>query len=218
MQPIFYLLVGLGNPGPRYRLTRHNIGFRCIDFLADRQHIAVTRKRFSALLGEGNFAGAHVILVKPQTYMNDSGKAVQPVMHWYKIPPERVLIIYDDLDIPLGRIRLRVGGSSGGHKGINSIINETGSQAFSRLRIGIGRPIDDAIDHVLNGFGAEEETILAKFMGQLESIVECYIREGIASAMNRYNGLNLALPPAAASQDSSGQDQGQPASSAVDER
>ncbi|MHB9032400.1 MAG: aminoacyl-tRNA hydrolase [Anaerolineae bacterium] len=197
----YYLLVGLGNPGQRYHLTRHNIGFRSIDYLAEHHHIAVSRKRFSAQIGEGLIAGAHVVLAKPQTFMNDSGNAVQPIMHWYKIPAERVLVIYDDLDIPLGRLRLRAGGSSGGHRGINSIIAVTGSQAFNRLRIGIGRPIDDAIDHVLNGFTPAEEDILGKLFKQLAPIVDCYIREGITSAMNRFNGLNLAPPPVPAEPD-----------------
>jgi len=192
----YYLLIGLGNPGQRYRITRHNIGFRCIDYLAEQHHIAVTRKRFAALLGEGVIAGARVVLAKPQTFMNDSGKAAQPLMHWYKIVPEHILVIYDDLDIPLGRLRLRADGSSGGHRGISSIITETGSQAFNRLRIGIGRPIGDAIDHVLNGFNTDEEAILARLFGQLDPIVDCFLREGIASAMNRFNSLNLAAPAA----------------------
>ncbi|MCE5258827.1 MAG: aminoacyl-tRNA hydrolase [Chloroflexi bacterium] len=192
----YYLLVGLGNPGQRYRMTRHNIGFRCIDHLAERHQIAVTRKRFAALLGEGTIAGERVVLAKPQTFMNESGKAVQPIMRWWKIPPEHILVIYDDLDIPLGRLRLRADGSSGGHRGINSIIAETSSPAFNRLRIGIGRPIGDAIDHVLNGFSAEEKTVLDKLFEQLDPIVDCFLREGLASAMNRYNSLNLAVPPA----------------------
>ncbi len=192
----YYLLVGLGNPGQRYRMTRHNIGFRCIDHLAERHQIAVTRKRFAALLGEGTIAGERVVLAKPQTFMNESGKAVQPIMRWWKIPPDHILVIYDDLDIPLGRLRLRADGSSGGHRGISSIIAETNSPAFNRLRIGIGRPIGDAIDHVLNGFSVEEKAVLAKLFEQLDPIVDCFLREGIASAMNRYNSLNLAVPPA----------------------
>lgn len=190
-----HLLVGLGNPGQRYRLTRHNIGFRCIDYLSQQHHIPVTRKRFSALVGEGSLAGQRVILAKPQTFMNDSGKAVHPLMHWYKIAPQHILVIYDDLDIPLGRLRLRADGSSGGHRGIQSIITETGSQDFDRLRIGIGRPVGDAVDHVLNGFSAAEEEIIARLFMQLDAIIACYLSEGIASAMNRYNSLNLAEQP-----------------------
>jgi len=194
LNSMYYLLVGLGNPGQRYRLTRHNIGFRCIDYLAEQHHITVTRKRFSALLGEGVISGQRLILAKPQTFMNESGKAVQPIIHWYKIIPQHILVIYDDLDIPLGRIRLRADGSSGGHRGINSIITETGSQAFNRLRVGIGRPVGDAVDHVLNGFSPDEELVINRLFAQLDPIVDCYLREGITSAMNRYNNLDLAAP------------------------
>lgn len=186
------LLIGLGNPGQRYRMTRHNIGFRCIDHLARLNAITISRKRFSALIGEGVIAGKRVILAKPQTFMNDSGKAVQPICHWYKIVPERVLVIYDDLDLPVGRVRLRAGGSSGGHRGIQSIITETGSSAFNRLRIGIGRPIGDAVDHVLNGFSADEEVVMGRVLEQIAPIVECCLQDGITAAMNRYNNLNLA--------------------------
>jgi PTH1 family peptidyl-tRNA hydrolase len=191
------LLVGLGNPGQRYRLTRHNIGFRSIDELAWLHNITVSRQRFAAQLGEGMIADTRVVLAKPQTFMNDSGQAVQPISHWYKIPPERILVIYDDLDLPLGRVRLRAGGSSGGHRGINSIIVALGSAGFNRLRIGIGRPIGDAIDHVLNGFGADEEPIIQRLLDQIEPIIDCYLQEGVASAMNRFNSLNLDDAPAA---------------------
>ncbi|MHB1355594.1 MAG: aminoacyl-tRNA hydrolase [Anaerolineae bacterium] len=190
-----YLLVGLGNPGQRYALTRHNIGFRCIDLLAKRYGIDLTRKRFAAKLGEGNVGGKHVILAKPQTFMNDSGKAVQPISHWFKVAPENILVIYDDLDLPIGRLRLRPGGSSGGHRGIDSIIKDTGNQDFNRLRVGIGRPaLGNPIDYVLNAFSPDEERVISEVINLVESIVDCYLSEGIAQAMNRYNNVNLALP------------------------
>lgn len=190
-----FLFVGLGNPGQRYAQTRHNIGFRCIDFLAHANGIEITRKRFAAKLGEGSIGGEHVILAKPLTYMNDSGKAVQPISHWFKVTPERILIVYDDLDLPIGRLRLRPGGSSGGHRGINSIITDTGNQDFNRLRIGIGRPAQgDPIDYVLNAFSADEECIISEVIKLVEPIVDCYLSEGIAQAMNRFNNLNLASP------------------------
>jgi peptidyl-tRNA hydrolase, PTH1 family len=192
-----FLLVGLGNPGERYAQTRHNIGFRCIDFLAQRYSIEVIRKRFAAKLGEGVVGGVHVVLAKPQTFMNDSGKAVQPISHWFKVAPERVFVIYDDLDLPIGRLRLRPGGSSGGHHGINSIITDTGNQAFNRLRLGIGRPTQgDPIDYVLNAFSPEEERIISEVIKLVEPIVGCFLSEGIAQAMNRYNHVDLAASPA----------------------
>ena len=188
-----FLFVGLGNPGQRYAQTRHNIGFRCIDFLAQRNSIEITRKRFAAKLGEGSIGGEHVVLAKPLTFMNDSGKAVQPISHWFKVAPERILVIYDDLDLPIGRLRLRPGGSSGGHRGINSIITDTGNQDFNRLRIGIGRPAQgDPIDYVLNAFSPDEERIISEVIKLVEPIVGCYLSEGIAQAMNRYNNVNLA--------------------------
>lgn len=191
-----FLLVGLGNPGQRYAQTRHNIGFRCIDFLAQQNSIELARKRFAAKLGEGSIGEEHVILAKPQTFMNDSGKAVQPISHWFKVAPERILVIYDDLDLPIGRLRLRPGGSSGGHRGINSIITDTGNQDFNRLRIGIGRPAQgDPIDYVLNAFSPDEERIISEVIKLVEPIVGCYLSEGIAQAMNRYNNVNLANPP-----------------------
>lgn len=190
-----FLLVGLGNPGQRYAQTRHNIGFRCIDLLAKRYGIEMSRKRFAAKLGEGSVGGEHVILAKPQTFMNDSGKAVQPISHWFKVAPERILVIYDDLDLPIGRLRLRLGGSSGGHRGIDSIITDTGNQDFGRLRVGIGRPIlGNPIDYVLNAFSPDEERIISEVINLVESIVGCYLSEGIAQAMNRYNNVNLASP------------------------
>ena len=191
-----FLFVGLGNPGQRYAQTRHNIGFRCIDFLAQRNSIEITRKRFAAKLGEGSIGGEHVVLAKPLTFMNDSGKAVQPISHWFKVAPERILVIYDDLDLPIGRLRLRPGGSSGGHRGINSIITDTGNQDFNRLRIGIGRPAQgDPIDYVLNAFSPDEERIISEVIKLVEPIVGCYLSEGIAQAMNRYNNVNLASQP-----------------------
>jgi peptidyl-tRNA hydrolase, PTH1 family len=191
-----FLLVGLGNPGQRYAQTRHNIGFRCIDFLAQQNGIDMSRKRFAAKLGEGIIDRKHVILAKPLTFMNDSGKAVQPISHWFKVTPERILVIYDDLDLPIGRLRLRPGGSSGGHRGINSIISDTGNQDFNRLRIGIGRPaLGNPVDYVLNAFSPDEESIINEVIKLVEPIVACYLNEGIAQAMNRYNNINLANPP-----------------------
>lgn len=135
-----FLVVGLGNPGERYRCNRHNIGFCCVERLAQTYGIELNKKRFKAVWGQGRIEGQPVILAMPQTFMNDSGEAVAPLSRWFKIPPERIMVIYDDLDLPTGRVRLRPGGSSGGHHGIESIMSTLGSGAFNRARIGIGRP------------------------------------------------------------------------------
>jgi len=185
-----FLIVGLGNPGPRYERNRHNIGFQCLDRLASEHHISVTRKRFRALVGEGQIAGRRAVLLKPQTFMNDSGLAVAPAVRWYNIPPERILVIYDDLDLPLGKLRLRPGGSSGGHHGIESIIAELGSPDFIRARVGIGRPErGDPVDYVLGDFGAEQEPVIEETRHLVARAVVSVLEEGIDAAMNRYNGM-----------------------------
>lgn len=185
-----YLIVGLGNPGPRYERHRHNVGFQCLDRVARAYDIAVTRTRFRARIGEGRLAGRRVVLLKPQTFMNDSGLAVAPAARWYKVPPERILVIYDDLDLPLGRLRLRPGGSSGGHRGIESIIVELGRSDFARARVGIGRPeFGDPVDYVLNDFSREQEPIIEETRELVVRAVACFVEEGIREAMNAYNGL-----------------------------
>ncbi|NLD73342.1 MAG: aminoacyl-tRNA hydrolase [Chloroflexi bacterium] len=187
-----YLIVGLGNPERRYAANRHNIGFQCVDVLAERHDIAVTRKRFNALLGEGRIGGERVALLKPQTFMNDSGRAVAPARRWYKASPERILVIYDDLDLPLGKLRIRQGGSSGGHHGINSIIESLGSADFVRLRVGIGRPPrgrGDPVDYVLNDFGPDQVPVIEETRERVAEAVGVILAQGVTQAMNDYNGL-----------------------------
>lgn len=134
-----------------------------------------------------------LLLVKPQTYMNDSGDAVGPAARWFKVPPNRILVIHDDLDLPVGRVRFRQGGSSGGHRGVASIMGHLGSEGFQRLRIGIGRPpSDEAVDYVLSRFSREEQAVVDRILGAAPSMVRCVLEEGIAEAMNRYNGLDAA--------------------------
>jgi PTH1 family peptidyl-tRNA hydrolase len=182
--------VGLGNPEPRYARHRHNVGFQCVDYIAQRHGISVERKRFQALLGEGMLDGHRVILAKPLTFMNESGQAVGPLSHWYKIAPEQILVIYDDLDLPLGKVRVRPNGSSGGHHGIESVIAGLGSRDFGRVRVGIGRPeMGDPIDYVLNDFGREQVPVIEKTYDLVEQIVLCSLRQGIKEAMNTFNGL-----------------------------
>jgi PTH1 family peptidyl-tRNA hydrolase len=154
----FSLIVGLGNPGPRYRGNRHNIGFQVIDAFAESNHLEFTRTEHYAQTAHGSVQNHRVILVKPQTWMNDSGKAVAPLAHYYRVAPDRMLIIYDDLDIPLGTIRFRAKGTSGGHRGVQSIIDHLCETTFPRLRLGIGRPPGqmDAAAYVLQNYSEQE--------------------------------------------------------------
>jgi peptidyl-tRNA hydrolase, PTH1 family len=185
----FYLIVGLGNPGREYAGNRHNVGFQCVDRLADAHGMALRKNRFGASLEEGHIGARHVVLAKPLTFMNDSGKAVGPISKWYKIPPERILVIYDNLDLPLGKVRLRPNGSSGGHKGINSIIAALGTRDFGRLRVGIGRPTyGDPVDYVLGNFDREQSPVIQAAYDQVLRIVPCFLEEGMLKAMNTYNG------------------------------
>jgi PTH1 family peptidyl-tRNA hydrolase len=183
------LIVGLGNPGREYAGNRHNVGFDCVDLLAEKHGIALSKSQHKARLGTGQVAGRQAILAEPQTYVNSSGEAVGAVARYYKVAPEDVLVIYDDLDLPQGTIRLRPGGSSGGHNGIKSIIEHLGTQAFPRVRIGIGRPPGrmEPKDYVLQDFSAAEREGMAEVYDRVVDAVETFIREGIREAMNRYN-------------------------------
>lgn len=184
-----FLLAGLGNPGTKYEYTRHNIGFQVIELLARRAGIRVNRREMQALVGQGVLCGRRVILVKPQTYMNASGEAVGPLARRYDIAMDSLLAIVDDMDLPLGKIRLRVSGSSGGHNGLKSLIARLGSEDFPRLRVGIGRPATGAINYVTSVFGKEELLLWSETVQTAADAVECFIAEGILEAMNRYNGM-----------------------------
>ena len=182
------LVVGLGNPGRKYADTRHNVGFMVIDRLARRSGIEVTKRQCSALVGLGSIGRARVCLAKPQTYMNLSGEAVACLLRFYKISTADLLVIYDDRDLPPGKIRLRERGSAGGHRGMESIIGMLGTSDFPRLRVGIGRPAEiDAMDHVLGGFSAEERPLMEDALDRAAEAVECVFTEGLVAAMNRFN-------------------------------
>lgn len=182
------LVVGLGNPGARYAESRHNVGFRCVDELARRLGIALSRRSFNAHLGTGLVGAEKVILAKPQTYMNLSGESVAPLLLYYGLAAADLIVVYDDLDLPYGRLRVRERGSSGGHRGMDSIIRALGSDDFPRVRIGIGRPPgDDAAGYVLGRFGADEAKVLPEVICRAADAVETIIREGPAAAMNRFN-------------------------------
>lgn len=173
----FLLIVGLGNPRPRYARNRHNVGFQTVDTVADAYQLAFTRTEHQAQTVRGVIEGQRVILAKPQTWMNDSGKSVAPLARFYKIEPQDMLVIYDDLDIPLGTLRFRTEGSSGGHRGVQSIIQWLGTDAFPRLRIGIGRPPGqmDPAAYVLQDFGEEDAPLLWEVMRTARDLVRAWI-------------------------------------------
>ncbi|NPV68011.1 MAG: aminoacyl-tRNA hydrolase [Anaerolineae bacterium] len=185
-----YLIVGLGNPGVKYANTRHNIGFRCVDALAERHGLSFDRKQGKALIASGTIVGQPVLLIKPQTYMNLSGDAVSAVANFYRITPDRLLVIFDDLDLPVGTVRIRKSGGAGGHKGMISIIERLGTQEFSRIRVGIGRPSGrmDPADYVLLPFREGDESILvAETIDRVAQAVQSWLADGIEITMNRYN-------------------------------
>lgn len=183
------LLVGLGNPGKKHRQNRHNVGFMAIERLASRHAMTLSSVQNKAVVGDGQVAGRRVILAKPQTYMNRSGDAVGPLARYYRIAPESVLVIYDDIDLAPGTIRLREKGGSGGHNGMKSIIQHLG-QDFPRLRLGIGRPQGKMppAAYVLQDFGSDEELLLDAMLDKAVDVVETFLEEGVDVAMSRHNG------------------------------
>ena len=185
-----YIIVGLGNPEMKYDKTRHNIGFRIIDALADKYGIDISERKHKGLLGKGMIGGQKVILVKPMTYMNLSGECVAPVMNYYKESPENVIVLFDDISLDVGKIRIRKKGSAGGHNGIKSIIAHLGTQDFPRLKFGVGdKPAKmDLADYVLGRFSKDEEEILGDCVDKACDAVSVMVSEGADAAMNRFNG------------------------------
>lgn len=182
------LVVGLGNPGREYERTRHNVGFRVIDVLAGRHGIAVNRQRFSGLSGDGTIGGERVVLLKPMTYMNRSGRAVQAAMAFYKLEQADLLVVTDDMALPLGSLRIRPQGSAGGHNGLADIITALGGQGFARLRIGIGQVSGERmVGHVLSAFTAAEEECIGQCIQRAADAVACWITDGVDKTMNTYN-------------------------------
>ena len=182
-----FLIAGLGNPGKKYEKTRHNLGFMVIDELARRNSVSVDKSKFKSLTGEFKLGGEKVILMKPQTYMNLSGEAIREAVNFYKIDLKNLLVIYDDLDIPMGALRIRTSGSSGTHNGMKSVVSQLGSRDFPRVRIGIGSNKDDLIDFVIGKPSKSEEAVLSDTVSEAAHAVECYIADGIDKAMNRFN-------------------------------
>jgi len=183
------MIVGLGNPGSRYARNRHNVGFQIVDALAEKYHLRFDKRQFKALVASGRIDCQRVLLVKPQTYMNLSGDAVQPLAGYYKIAPDDVMVVYDDLDLAAGVIRLRPFGGAGGHNGMKSIIQRLGSNQFPRLRVGVGRPPGrmDAAAYVLQNFGDKEEALMAQVRDRAVQALETWLKSGIDAAMNAFN-------------------------------
>ena len=190
-----WLIVGLGNPGDNYSKTRHNVGFRAIDALAKSLGARVDRAKFRGLYGQTVFEGNKLILLKPQTFMNNSGLSVMDAARFYKLPPERVIVLFDDISLDVGRLRVRADGSAGGHNGIKSIIGCLNSQDFPRVKIGVGakpHPDYDLADWVLSNFSASEEKALAPAIERAGEAALAILKDGVPAAANRFNGLHGA--------------------------
>lgn len=187
-----YLIVGLGNPGAQYRGTRHNTGFMVLDALAEKHGISVDMKKHKGLEGKGMIAGEKVVLLKPQTYMNLSGESVREAVDFYKVESDHVLVIFDDISLKPGQLRLRGKGSAGGHNGMKNIILHLGTQNFPRIKVGIGEkpPRMDLVDHVLGHFQGEDKTAIEEAIPKAVSAAEVFLGEGLNSAMNQFNSNN----------------------------
>lgn len=184
-----FLIVGLGNPEEKYNNTRHNIGFEAVDYIAHKYNIDINRKKFKGVYGEGFIGNEKVILMKPTTYMNLSGECIREVIDFYKLSNEDILVIYDDISLDVGRIRIRPKGSAGGHNGIKSIINHLGTDEFSRIKIGVGQPKGDLVNHVLGKFSKEENEVLEESLEATKLATETIIKEDTQAGMNKFNGF-----------------------------
>ena len=185
-----YIIAGLGNPTQQYDHTRHNIGFDTITYLADRYHITMNTKKFQAICGTGVIEGQKVLLLKPQTYMNLSGEAVGAAARFYKIPPEHILVVSDDIDLPVGKLRLRAFGSAGGHNGLKNIIQHLGSDRFPRIKVGVGSPKQagyEVVDWVIGMPVGEEQKTLLDALDRAAQAIPAVITQGMDKAMNRFN-------------------------------
>lgn len=186
-----FLIVGLGNPGKEYDGTRHNIGFEAIDYIADKYNIELNRIKFKGVFGEGFINGKKVILLKPTTYMNLSGESIREVINFYKISNEEVIVIYDDISLEVGRLRIREKGSHGGHNGIKSIIANLGTDVFPRVKIGVGAPKGNLVSHVLGKFSDDEVEILKETIKASNEAVSIMLQSNAKEAMNKLNGFNI---------------------------
>ncbi len=202
------MIVGLGNPGAEYAKTKHNVGWMLIDALAEKLGATDWRSREKGMVAETRIGSEKVLLVKPLTYMNNSGECVGPLMRWYKLEPEDIIVAHDDMDIPAGTIRIRKKGSAGGHNGIKSLIAHIGSENFDRVRIGVGRPLPGwtVINHVLAPFSSEDAPKIAEAIEYLLPAVECLVKEGTDMAMNKYNPKKAKKKKAKSAEDKAATD------------
>ena len=183
-----WLLVGLGNPGTKYESTRHNMGWLALDSLMEKEKFTLNKLRFKAWTGMLDYKGHKILVMKPQTYMNLSGEAVGEAARFYKIPADHVIVISDDISLPLGKLRVRGSGSAGGHNGLKNIISHLGTDAFPRVKVGVGAPEHDIVDWVIGPFTASERKVIDGVLDRVISAAECIITDGVLASQNRYNG------------------------------
>lgn len=185
------LIVGLGNPGKQYEQTRHNIGFDVIDYMANKYNIDVNREKFKGICGEGFIENKKVILLKPLTYMNLSGESIRELANFYKLEDDEIIVVYDDISLDIGRLRIREKGSAGGHNGIKSIIQNLGGDKFPRVKVGVGQPKDNLVNHVLGKFSKEDREHIEKVIPVvIDAIVEI-VKNDAKESMNKFNGVNI---------------------------
>ena len=183
-----WLIAGLGNPEPKYDGTRHNAGFEALDYLAAQWHCDIAKAKWQGLYGTAQVEDHKVVLLKPLTYMNLSGQSIAPAANFYKIPADHVIVISDDIALPLGKIRVRGSGSAGGHNGLKNIIAHLGTDKFPRVKVGVGAPEHDIVDWVIGSFSAQERKVIDGLLDRVIDAAECIITDGVMSAQNRYNG------------------------------
>ena len=185
------LIVGLGNPGKQYEQTRHNIGFDVIDYMANKYNIDVNREKFKGICGEGFIENKKVILLKPLTYMNLSGESIRELANFYKLEDDEIIVVYDDISLDIGRLRIREKGSAGGHNGIKSIIQNLGGDKFPRVKVGVGQPKDNLVNHVLGKFSKEDREHIEKVIPVVSDAIVEIVKNDAKESMNKFNGVNI---------------------------
>lgn len=185
------LIVGLGNPGKQYEQTRHNIGFDVIDYMANKYNIDVNREKFKGICGEGFIENKKVILLKPLTYMNLSGESIRELANFYKLEDDEIIVVYDDISLDIGRLRIREKGSAGGHNGIKSIIQNLCGDKFPRVKVGVGQPKDNLVNHVLGKFSKEDREHIEKVIPVVSDAIVEIVKNDAKESMNKFNGVNI---------------------------
>ena len=185
------LIVGLGNPGKQYEQTRHNIGFDVIDYMANKYNIDVNREKFKGICGEGFIENKKVILLKPLTYMNLSGESIRELANFYKLEDDEIIVVYDDISLDIGRLRIREKGSAGGHNGIKSIIQNLGGDKFPRVKVGVGQPKDNVVNHGLGKFSKEDREHIEKVIPVVSDAIVEIVKNDAKESMNKFNGVNI---------------------------